>query len=105
MLAKRLTIISFGAGEPDFDTPKHIKDAAKNAIDKGFTKYTSVSGISELKKAIVRKLKLENNADYNPEEIIVSNGGKHSIMNALLALLNKGDEVIDRKSTRLNSSH
>ena len=89
-----ITIISFGAGEPDFDTPKHIKDAAKNAIDKGFTKYTSVSGISELKKAIVRKLKLENNADYNPEEIIVSNGGKHSIMNALLALLNKGDEVI-----------
>jgi aspartate aminotransferase len=87
-------IIGLGAGEPDFDTPQHIKDAAKAAIDNGFTKYTPVSGIPGLKKAIVAKFKRENGFDYNVNEVIVGVGGKQCIFNLALAVLNPGDEVV-----------
>lgn len=87
-------VIDFGAGEPDFETPEYICDAAKEALDKGFTKYTSTSGYNELKEAIVEKLKNENNLKYDKDQIIVSNGAKHSIYNSFQALLNPGDEVI-----------
>lgn len=87
-------VIGLAAGEPDFDTPQHIKDAAKKAIDEGFTKYTPVSGIPGLKKAIVNKFKNENGFDYNLNEVIVGVGGKQTIFNLCLAVLNKGDEVI-----------
>lgn len=87
-------IIGLAAGEPDFDTPQHIKDAAKKAIDDGFTKYTPVSGIPGLKKAIVNKFKTENGFDYAINEVIVGVGGKQTIFNLCLAILNKADEVI-----------
>jgi aspartate aminotransferase len=87
-------IIGLGAGEPDFDTPQHIKDAAKKAIDSGFTKYTPVAGIPGLKKAIVNKFKTENGFDYTEKEVIVGVGGKQCIFNLALAVLNPGDEVI-----------
>lgn len=87
-------IIGLAAGEPDFDTPQHIKDAAKLAIDNGFTKYTPVSGIPSLKKAVVNKFKNENGFDYALNEVIVGVGGKQTIFNLCLAVLNKGDEVI-----------
>lgn len=87
-------IIGLGAGEPDFDTPQHIKDAAKKAIDSGFTKYTPVAGIPGLKKAIVAKFKNENGFDYTEKEVIVGVGGKQCIFNLALAVLNPGDEVI-----------
>jgi len=87
-------VISFGAGEPDFNTPKKIRDAAKDAIDKGFTHYTSVSGISDLKDAIVQKFRIDNNIDYKRENILISNGAKHSLHNAIEAIIDPGDEVI-----------
>jgi aspartate aminotransferase len=87
-------IIGLAAGEPDFDTPIHIKDAAKAAIDAGFTKYTPVTGIPGLKKAIVNKFKQDNALDYDVSEVIVGVGGKQTIFNLCLAVLNKGDEVI-----------
>ncbi|MCL2485411.1 MAG: pyridoxal phosphate-dependent aminotransferase [Endomicrobia bacterium] len=87
-------VISFGTGEPDFDTPENIKAAAITAINKGFTKYCPVPGTPDLKKAIVDKLKKENNLEYSPEEIIVSCGAKHSIYNVFQAIFNDGDEVI-----------
>jgi aspartate aminotransferase len=87
-------IIGLAAGEPDFDTPQHIKNAAKQAIDNGFTKYTPVAGIPGLKKAIVNKFKNENGFDYAVNEVIVGVGGKQTIFNLCLAVLNKGDEVI-----------
>ena len=87
-------IIGLAAGEPDFDTPQHIKDAAKAAIDAGFTKYTPVAGIPSLKKAIVAKFKHENGFDYAVNEVIVGVGGKQTIFNLCLAVLNKGDEVV-----------
>jgi aspartate aminotransferase len=87
-------IIGLAAGEPDFDTPIHIKDAAKAAIDAGFTKYTPVTGIPGLKKAIVNKFKQDNALDYDISEVIVGVGGKQTIFNLCLAVLNKGDEVI-----------
>ena len=87
-------IIGLAAGEPDFDTPQHIKDAAKKAIDNGFTKYTPVSGIPSLKKAIIEKFKRDNNLEYNANEVIVGVGGKQCIFNFCLAVLNAGDEVI-----------
>jgi aspartate aminotransferase len=87
-------IIGLGAGEPDFDTPQHIKDAAKLAIDRGFTKYTPVAGIPGLKKAIVAKFKNQNGFDYSDKEVIVGVGGKQCIFNLALAVLNHGDEVI-----------
>ncbi|MDR2219992.1 MAG: pyridoxal phosphate-dependent aminotransferase [Methylobacillus sp.] len=87
-------IIGLGAGEPDFDTPQHIKDAAKKAIDDGFTKYTPVSGIPSLKKAVVAKFQRENGLDYTVNEVIVGAGGKQCIFNLALAVLNAGDEVV-----------
>ena len=87
-------VISLGAGEPDFDTPDNIKDAAIKAIHQGKTKYTPVAGIPELRQAIAAKLKRENNLDYKPQQIIVGTGGKQVLFNAFMATLNKGDEVI-----------
>ncbi len=87
-------IVSLGAGEPDFDTPEHIKQAAIDAINAGFTKYTAVDGTPDLKNAIVKKFKKENKLDYVPKQILVSCGAKHSIYNLMQALLNDGDEVI-----------
>ena len=87
-------VIGLGAGEPDFDTPENIKQAAINAINRGDTKYTAVDGTPELKKAIVNKFKRENNLEYSTNEITVGTGGKQVIYNALMATLNMGDEVI-----------
>jgi len=87
-------VVSFGAGEPDFNTPKHISEAGKEAIDKGITKYTAASGTVELKKAIQKKFKEDNNLDYELDQIIVSNGAKHSLFNTFQTILNPGDEVI-----------
>lgn len=88
------SVISLSLGEPDFDTPQHIKDAAKKALDEGYTKYTPVPGLVELRKAISHKFKRDNNLDYSPNQIVVSNGAKQSIANLALAMLNPGDEVI-----------
>ncbi len=87
-------ICGFGAGEPDFDTPDHIKLAAAQALAEGFTKYTPSSGIPELRQAIAEKLKVENSLDYKPNQVVVSCGAKHSCYNAVLATCNPGDEVI-----------
>lgn len=87
-------IIGLGAGEPDFDTPQHIKDAAKKAIDDGFTKYTPVGGTPGLKNAVIAKFKRDNGFDYNNREVIVGVGGKQTIFNVVLAVINPGDEVI-----------
>ena len=87
-------IISLGAGEPDFPTPRHIRDAGKNAIDSGRTRYTAVDGIAELKAAIAAKFARDNDLAYAPEQIIVSTGGKQVLYNALMATLDPGDEVI-----------
>jgi aspartate aminotransferase len=87
-------IIGLGAGEPDFDTPQHIKDAAIHAINRGFTKYTAVGGTSSLKSAIINKFKKDNDFDYTAKQILVSCGGKQSFFNLALAVLNPGDEVI-----------
>jgi aspartate aminotransferase len=98
-LARRLKaegrdVIGLAAGEPDFDTPAHVKAAAKAAIDRGETKYTQPDGIPELKAAIIAKFARENGLDYRPEEVMVSTGGKQVLFNALVATLNPGDEVI-----------
>ena len=87
-------VIGLGAGEPDFDTPQNIKDAAKRAIDGGKTKYTAVDGIPELKKAICDKFKRENGLTYTPAQVSVGTGGKQILYNAFMATLNPGDEVI-----------
>ncbi len=94
LAAKGKDVVSFAAGEPDFDTPTHIKDAVKAALDSGFTKYTPTGGIPELKAAIVEKLKRENQLEFTPEQILVSVGAKHSLFNIFQALLSPGDEVI-----------
>ena len=87
-------VVGFGAGEPDFDTPQHIKDAAAKALAEGFTKYTPSSGIPELRQAIADKFKRDNGLSYKPSQIIVSCGGKHSCYNVILATCADGDEVI-----------
>lgn len=87
-------IIGLGAGEPDFDTPQHIKDAAIIAINKGFTKYTAVGGTPGLKNAVIAKFKRDNGFDYTPGQILVSCGGKQSFFNLTLSVINRGDEVI-----------
>ena len=87
-------VIGLGAGEPDFDTPEHIKAAAITAIEQGFTKYTAADGTPELKAAVATKLKRDNDLVYAPEQIVVSSGAKHSIFNVLLSLINQKDEVI-----------
>ena len=87
-------ILNLGAGEPDFDTPDHIKAAAANAAEKGQTKYTAVNGTPRLRQAVAEKFRRENDLDYPPENIVVSNGAKQSVMNAMLALLDAGDQVL-----------
>ena len=94
MKAQGLDVVGFGAGEPDFDTPVHIREAAKAAMDHGMTRYTPASGMPELKKAIALKLKRDNNLDYLPQQIVISNGAKHSLFNVFQAILSEGDEVI-----------
>jgi aspartate aminotransferase len=92
--AQGIDVINLTVGEPDFFTPKHIKDAAKKAIDDNFSFYTNVAGYPDLLEAISKKLKRENNLDFAPNQIIVSNGAKHSLANAILTIINPGDEVI-----------
>jgi aspartate aminotransferase len=87
-------VIDLSIGEPDFDTPEHIKKAAKDAIDNNYSHYTPVSGYPELRKAIVAKLKRDNNLDYTADQIVVSTGAKQSIANVVLSLINPGDEVL-----------
>ena len=94
MRAKGTEVISMSLGEPDFPTPQHIKDAAKRAIDNDYSHYAPVAGYPELREAIVDKFKRENNLSYEPSNIMVSNGAKHTITNILMALVNPGDEVI-----------
>jgi len=92
--ASGIDVVSFGAGEPDFPTPKNICDAAVKAINDGFTKYTAASGIIELKKAVAAKFASFNKLTYAPEQIVISNGGKHSLTNIFMAIVDPGDEVI-----------
>ena len=92
--AQGIDVLNFSVGEPDFNTPANIIDAAKNAMDKGFTKYTPGSGTKELKEAICTKLNRDNNLSYTPENIVVSCGGKHALYNACQVLFEHGDEVI-----------
>lgn len=92
--AQGKNILSFSAGEPDFDTPQVIKDAAIKAINDGFTKYTAVDGIPDLKAAVALKLKRDNNLEYKPNQIIVNNGAKHSLYNLFACTIQAGDEVI-----------
>ena len=94
MKAEGIDVCGFGAGEPDFDTPEHIKAAAMASIESGFTKYTPSSGIPELRQAISDKFKADNGLDYKPGQIVVSNGAKHSCYNTILATCQPGDEVI-----------
>jgi aspartate aminotransferase len=94
MRAAGIDVVNFGVGEPDFDTPKHIRDEAIRAIEEGFTRYTAVGGIPELKAAIVDKFRRDNDLTYEPDEVMVSCGGKHVLYNLAQAFLDPGDEVI-----------
>jgi aspartate aminotransferase len=94
MKAQGIDIINLSVGEPDFNTPDHIKEAAKQAVDNNFSKYSPVPGYMDLRKAIVTKLKKENGLEYTANEILCSNGAKQSVCNTLMALINDGDEVI-----------
>ena len=94
MRAQGIDVISFGAGEPDFDTPRRIKDAAIRAIEQGQTKYTEVGGVPELRAAVCEKFKRDNGLDYAPDEVTVSCGAKHTLYNLFMALVNPGDEVL-----------
>ncbi|MGK6353269.1 pyridoxal phosphate-dependent aminotransferase [Parapedobacter sp. DT-150] len=94
LAAKGVNVISLSVGEPDFDTPEHVKAAAKQALDDNFTRYSPVPGYPELRKAIVNKLKNENGLDYDVSQIVVSTGAKQSLSNTILTLINPGDEVI-----------
>lgn len=94
MKANGINVVGLGAGEPDFNTPEHIREAAIKAINDGFTRYTPASGTKDLKKAVADKLQRENGLSYGIENIVISNGAKHSLMNALGVILNPGDEVI-----------
>jgi aspartate aminotransferase len=92
--ARGIDVISFGAGEPDFDTPERIKDAAVQAMRRGHTKYTEVGGVPELRAAVCAKLKRDNGLDYEPVDVLVSVGAKHTLFNLMMALLDPGDEVL-----------
>ena len=94
MKAQGIDVINLSVGEPDFNTPDHIKEAAKLAVDQNYSKYSPVPGYIDLRKAVSEKLKKENNLDYTPAEILVSNGAKQSVCNTVLALIDEGDEVI-----------
>lgn len=87
-------VINFGVGEPDFITPEHIIQAAKDAMDAGYTKYVAAAGLPALKKAVCKKFARENALEYDPSQIVISNGGKHAILNAVAAVVEEGDEVI-----------
>ena len=87
-------VVNFGVGEPDFNTPEHIIKAAEDALERGCTKYTPAAGLPELRRAICDKFARDNGLEYEPSQIIVSNGAKHSIFNVCFALLDPGDEVI-----------
>jgi aspartate aminotransferase len=95
--AQGVDVVGFGAGEPDFDTPEYIKQAAVEAMKAGKTKYTAAAGIIELRTAVAEKLRKENGLDYAPEQVIVTIGGKHSVYEAMQAALDPGDEVIPRR--------
>lgn len=92
--AQGVDVINLSVGEPDFNTPDHIKEAAKKAVDENFSRYSPVPGYPELKNAIVAKLKNENGLDYSASQILCSNGAKQSVCNTIMALVNAGDEVI-----------
>jgi aspartate aminotransferase len=94
LAAKGINVISLSIGEPDFNTPDHVKEAAKKALDENWTRYSPVPGYPELRQAIVNKLKRENNLDYDVSQIVVSTGAKQSLSNAILTLVNPGEEVI-----------
>ena len=94
MKAQGIDVINMSVGEPDFNTPDHIKEAAKKAIDENYSRYSPVPGYADLRKAIADKLKRENQLDYSPNEILVSNGAKQSVCNTVMVLVNSGDEVI-----------
>lgn len=94
MIDEGIDVINFSAGEPDFNTPDYIKEAAIQAINDNFTKYTPYEGITELRQAVAEDLKKNCGLDYTPEQIVISNGSKHAIMNAFMSILNPGDEVI-----------
>ena len=94
MKAQGVDVINMSVGEPDFNTPEHIKEAAKKAVDNNFSKYSPVPGYPDLRKAIARKLKTENGLDYRPEEILVGNGAKQCVCNIVMALVDDGDEVV-----------
>ncbi|MBR6446109.1 MAG: aminotransferase class I/II-fold pyridoxal phosphate-dependent enzyme, partial [Prevotella sp.] len=94
MKAQGIDVINMSVGEPDFNTPDHIKEAAKKAVDDNWSRYSPVPGYADLREAIVAKLKNENHLDYTTDEIIVSNGAKQSVCNAVMALVDDGEEVI-----------
>ena len=94
MKAQGIDVINMSVGEPDFNTPEPIKEAAKKAIDENYSRYSPVPGYPDLRKAIVNKLKNENNLDYTTDEVLVSNGAKQSVCNTIMALVNDGEEVI-----------
>ena len=94
MKAQGIDVINMSVGEPDFNTPDHIKAAAKKAVDDNYSRYSPVPGYPDLRKAISAKLKNENGLDYSPSEILVSNGAKQSVCNTIMALVNEGEEVI-----------
>src|SRR5262245_46887022 len=94
LIAQGREVIALSSGQPDFDTPEHIKAAARQAMERGQTKYTAVAGIPELRQAIADKLKRENGLDYTSAQTIVSTGGKQVIANAMLATVDEGDEVL-----------
>ncbi len=92
--AKGADVINFGTGEPNFDTPPHIKEAAKRALDEGFTKYTAIAGINELREAIAEKMRKENKVECSRDNVITCNGAKHALYNVFQVLLNPNDEVL-----------
>lgn len=94
MISRGLDVVSFGAGEPDFDTPLHIREAAASAMAAGHTRYTPAAGTIELREAVCEKLQKDNGLEYGPKQIIISNGGKQALYNALCTILNPGDEVL-----------
>ena len=94
MKAAGVDVVSFGAGEPDFDTPAHIAQAGIDAIQNGQTRYTPAAGTPELRQAVCDKLKRDNGLEYEPAQVVISNGAKHSLMNTFMAILHEGDEVI-----------
>jgi len=94
MRSRGIDVIGFGAGEPDFDTPQHIKEAAVKAIEEGFTKYTPPAGIWELREAVAEKLRRENSIDYDPSQVVITDGAKQALFNLMLSVVEEGDEVI-----------